>query len=71
MKKQLSCALIVTSIFTFNALPVQASNKRINLSGIKNQLALTSGHPFYAFLRRRAVSFSKKEMRSRIEKTED
>ena len=43
MKKQLSCTLIVTSIFTLNALPVQASNKRINFSGIKNQLALTSG----------------------------
>ena len=38
MNKQLSCLLLVTSIFAFNAIPVQAAAKQAETSTLTKQL---------------------------------
>lgn len=42
MKKQLSCALLATSIFALNALPVQAA-KKTKITRSNKQLVALSG----------------------------
>ena len=43
MKKQLSCILLSLTVFSINALPVQAANKKAKSSKEKKQLVLAPG----------------------------